>query len=147
MTKRIFVVLAALALVCACTGQGGLPPMPGDVIGIDASMVVGDTDQQTGDVSLTYSLYITNNGDTTLEKVILKDFLPPSDVVMRKTYFEITNLKPGETREVAFDVLVLGWGLHGQRQQWEVDFTIRIEEGSAFTEQDIFYYAIELYSG
>lgn len=143
--KKILSLVAALTFVCACTGQGILPPMPVDVIDIDADMVVGSTDQDTGDIPIKYTLYVTNIGDQALEKVILKDFQPPSDIVMKKEYFEIMNLGAGETAEITFDVIVLGWGFSPEEEeQWMVDFTIRIEEGSAYTENE-FQYGIELF--
>ncbi len=134
----------ALILVCACTGQGVLPPMPEEALEVGAEMTITGSDQQTGDISLQYTILLKNVSDQTLEKVILKDFQPPSDIVMQQNYFEIENLRVGETRRVTFGVIVLGWGLNAQRQEWEVDYTVRIEEGSAYTEQT-FYYGIELY--
>ncbi|MBU7045284.1 MAG: hypothetical protein HXS54_02520 [Theionarchaea archaeon] len=107
-------------------------------------MTITGSDQQTGDISLQYTILVKNVSDQTLEKVILKDFQPPFDIVMQQNYFEIENLRAGETRRVTFGVIVLGWGLNAQRQEWEVDYTMRIEEGSAYTEQT-FYYGIELY--
>jgi hypothetical protein len=145
MRKNIMLLAVALALVCGCAGQEVLPPMPRDAIAIDGDMIVGTVDQQTGDVPIQYTLFITNVSDESLEKVILRDFVPPADVVMKQNYFEIKNLRPGETRKITFEVVVLGWGLNQIRQTWEVDFTIRLERGSDYTEQDIFYYAIELY--
>ena len=145
MRKNIVLLAAALALVCGCAGQGVLPPMPGDAIAVDVDMEVGAVHQQTGDVPLQYTLSMTNVSDVSLEKVILKDFIPPANVVMKQNYFEIKNLRPGETREITFEVVVLGWGLNPIRQTWEVDFTIRLEKQGEYTEQEIFYYAIELY--
>jgi hypothetical protein len=142
--KRILLMAVALTLVCACTGQGVLPPMPGDALEVGAEMVITGSDQQTGDVSLQYTILVKNVSDQTLEKVILRDFQLPSDIVMQQNYFEIENLRAGETRQVTFGIVVLGWGITAQRQQWEVDYTMRIEEGSAYTEQT-FYYGIELY--
>lgn len=118
--------------------------MPGDALEVGAEMVITGSDQQTGDVSLQYTILVKNVSDQTLEKVILRDFQLPSDIVMQQNYFEIENLRAGETRQVTFGIVVLGWGITAQRQQWEVDYTMRIEEGSAYTEQT-FYYGIELY--
>ena len=145
--KNIMLLAVALSLVCGCAGQDVLPPMPEDAIAIDGDMVVGTVDQQTGDVPIQYTLFITNVGNESLEKVILKDFISPHDVVMEQNYFEIKNLRAGETRKITFDVVVLGWGLNQIQQTWEVDFTIRLEKGSAYTEQEVFYYGIELYPG
>ena len=144
--KNIMLLAVALALVCGCAGQDVLPPMPEDAIAIDGDMIVGAVDQQTGDVPIQYTLFITNVSDESLEKVILKDFVPPTDVVMKQNYFEIENVGAGETRKITFEVVVLGWGLNQIQQTWEVDFTTRLEQGSAYTEE-VFYYGIELYPG
>ena len=102
-------------------------------------------DQTNGDVTVEYTLILKNIGEDTLEKVILKDFNTPRDVVMREDYFEITDLDAGEEYAVIFNVVVLGWAAGDETEQtWEVDYTIRIEEGSAYTEQEGFY-SIELY--
>lgn len=135
-------LVGILASVCACMGQDGIPPLPADVLGIDAALDITSQDAATNDVTMQYTLFLTNNGDTTLEKVILKDFRPPGNIVMEKDHFEITNLKPGERKPVTFTVIVKSWS--GQEETWEVDFTIRIEKGNAYTEQDIFYYQIHL---
>lgn len=134
-----------LASVCACMGQNGIPPLPADVLGVDAALDITAQDAATNDVTIQYTLFLTNNGDTALEKVILKDFILPGDIVMEKDYFEINNLKPGERKPVTFTVVVTRWS--GQDQTWEVDFTIRLEKGNAYTEQDIFYYQIHLTPG
>ena len=145
--KNIMLLAVALALVCGCAGQDVLPPMPEDALTIDGDMIVGTVDQQTGDVPIQYTLFITNVSDESLEKVILRDFIPPADVVMKQNYFEIENVGTGETRKITFEVVVLEWGLNQIQQTWEVDFTIRLEQGSAYTEQEVFYYGIELYPG
>lgn len=145
MTKRRMLLLTGILVsVCACMGQngGGVPPMPADVLGVDATLKITAQDAATNDVTMQYTLFFTNNGDTALEKVILKDFILPNDVVMEKDRFEIANLKPGEQKPVTFTVIVKSWS--GQEQGWEVDFTVRIESGNAFTEQDAFYYQIHL---
>jgi len=147
MNHKLYVPLLILPLIylCACTGQGVLPPLPKDVLEFDASMEVLGVDQTNGDVTVEYTLILKNIGEDTLEKVILKDFNTPRDVVMREDYFEITDLDAGEEYAVIFNVVVLGWAAGDETEQtWEVDYTIRIEEGSAYTEQEGFY-SIELY--
>jgi len=146
MTKKKTVpLIVVLTCVCACTGQGVLPPLPGDAIELGADLYEESSDQQTGDVTIQYTLFLTNISDETLETVILKDFELPSDIVMNNEYFEIKNLRPGETGEVNFKVIVKGWGLNKRDQEWAIDFTIRIEKNSAYTEQT-FYYGITLYA-
>jgi uncharacterized repeat protein (TIGR01451 family) len=141
--KNILLLIVALTSVCACIGQGLLPE---EVIEMGADLTIGFVDPSTGDVPIQYTLYLTNIGDQTLDTVILKDFIPPSDVVMKEGYFEIKNLAPGQTKQVTFDVVVLGWGLDPEPQYWDVDFTIRVESGDVYAEQDTFYYRIELYT-
>ncbi|MBU7043622.1 MAG: hypothetical protein HXS47_08525 [Theionarchaea archaeon] len=144
--KYILFLILPLMVTCGCTGQGGLPPLPKDVLDFGASMEVLGTDQTSGDVTVEYTLIIKNKGDTALEKVILKDFIASDDVVMRQDYFVITDLDAGEEYEVIFNVVILGWAATNEMERtWEVDYTIRIEEGSAYTEQDVFYYSIHLY--
>jgi uncharacterized repeat protein (TIGR01451 family) len=145
MKRRMLLLAGILASVCACMGQNGIPPLPADVLGVDAALDITAQDAATNDVTITYTLFLTNNGDTALEKVILKDFILPGDIVMEKDSFEIDNLKPGERKPVTFTVVVKRWS--GQDQTWEVDFTIRIEKGNAYTEQDVFYYQIHLTPG
>jgi hypothetical protein len=144
--KYILFLILPLMAICACTGQDILPPFPKDVIGFDASMEVLAVDETSGDVTVEYTLIIKNVSDEPLEKVILKDFITPGDVVMQKDYFTITNLDPGEEQAVIFNLVVLGWAAGSEAEHtWEVDYTVRIEEGSAYTEQDVFYYSIQLY--
>lgn len=119
--------------------------MPKDALEIGADLVIESINDQTGDVTILYTLSFKNVSDEPLEKVILKDFNLPSDVIMEKEYFELYNLQPGEEKPVEFRVVVTGWGLNPKDQQWEVTFTIRLEKGSAYTEQDVFYYVIHLY--
>ncbi|MBU7023408.1 MAG: hypothetical protein HXS40_04505 [Theionarchaea archaeon] len=145
MKRRMLLLAGILASVCACIGQNGIPPLPADVLGVDATLDITAQDAATNDVTMDYTLFLTNNGDTALEKVILKDFILPGDIVMEKDYFEIDNLKPGERKSVTFTVVAKRWS--GQDQIWEVDFTIRIEKGNAYTEQDVFYYQIHLTPG
>lgn len=144
MTKKIILMVAVLVCVCACTGQGPLPPFPEDALEVDADLVITSQDDQTGDVFMDYTLILKNVSDEVLEKVILKDFLLPGEIEMEKDSFEIRNLGPGEAKAVTFTVIAIGWGLNPRDQTWEVDFTIRIEKGSAYTEQDIFYYIVHL---
>jgi uncharacterized repeat protein (TIGR01451 family) len=148
MKNKTYIPLLILPLICicACTGQGVLPPLPEDVLEFDASMQVIDIDQTSGDVTVEYTLIIRNVGDITLERVILKDFITPTDVVMQKDTFRINNLGPNEERAVVFNVTVLGWySEDAEEQTWDVDYSIRIEEGDAYTEQDVFYYQLNLY--
>jgi len=144
MTKKIILMVTVLVCVCACTGQGSLPPFPEDALEVNADLVITSQDDQTGDVFIDYTLTLTNVSDEVLERVILKDFLLPSEIAMEKDSFEIRNLGPGETKAVTFTVIVRGWGLNPKDQTWEVDFTIRIEKGDAYTEQDVFYYVVHL---
>jgi hypothetical protein len=142
MKNKKYVPLLILPLIymCACTGQGGLPPLPKDVLDFDASMEVLGVDQSNGDVTVEYTLVIKNIGEDNLEKVILKDFNTPSDVIMREDYFVITDLDSGEEYAVIFNIIVLGWAAGDEiEQEWEVDYTLRIEEGSAYTEQEGYY--------
>lgn len=144
--KKVFMVVGVLVFFCACAGQGGpLPPYPKDALDVAASLNIDSQDQQTGDVAITYTLEFKNKSTETLEKVILKDFNVPPEIVMENTYFEISNLGPGEAKSVTFRVIVKGWGLNPKEQTWDVDFTVRIEKGSAYTEQEGFFYQITLY--
>lgn len=117
--------------------------MPGEAIELGADLYEESTDPQTGDVTIQYTLFLTNISDETLEKVILEDFKVPADLAMSKEYFEIYNLNPGDTAEVNFKVIVIGWNLNPQDKEWTVDFTMRIEKDGAYTEQ-VFYYGITL---
>ncbi len=134
-----------MAFLCACMGQGVLPPLPEDAIEMGADVTIESQDDQTGDVTLQYTLILKNISDETLEKIILKDFDPPSDVIMEQDYFEVYSLSPGQTKYVTFRVLVEGWGLDPKDQSWLVSFTLRLEKGSAYTEQ-VSSYEIELYT-
>jgi hypothetical protein len=145
--KKSIAMMIVLASLCACMGQGVLPPRPTEVISIGADMVIESQDPVTGDVVVLYTLFIENVGDQPLEKVILKDFSPPSDLIMAEDYFEIYDLKPGERRAVNYKVTATGWGLDPKDQIWEVPFTIRIEEGSAYIEEEAFYYQVNIYPG
>lgn len=143
--KKSIVMVVVLASLCACMGQEVLPPLPEDAIEMGADVTIESQDDQTGDVTLQYTLILKNISDETLEKVILQDFDPPSDVIMEQDYFEVYNLSPGQTTSVTFRVLVEGWGLDPKDQSWLVAFTLRIEKGSAYTEQ-ISSYEITLYT-
>ena len=144
LVKYVFFT-AVTVIFSACIGQGVLPPLPQDALTIDASLEIKSFNDNTGDVTLKYVLYFENVSDETLEKLILKDFQLPQEIVMKKDYFEITNLAPGEEKSVKFEVVVKGWGLNPKDQEWEVYFTVRLEKGSAYTESDAFYYVIHLY--
>ncbi len=145
--KKTLFLLAILTTVCACAGQepgeGLLPPMPGNAIELGAQFSIESENQQTGDITIEYYLNLTNVSDETLEKVILQDFQLPGDLTMSQGRFVLENVKPGEVRQIIFKVIVKGWGLNPKDQEWSVDFTIRIERGSAYTEQT-FYYGFSL---
>ncbi|MBU7031058.1 MAG: hypothetical protein HXS53_00880 [Theionarchaea archaeon] len=143
--KYGLILILPLMAICACTGQESLPPIPGNVLDFGASMEVIDIDQTNGDVTVKYTLLVKNKGDTTLETVILKDFITPDDVVMQNDHFVINNLDPGEEYAVIFNVMVLRWAAGSETDRtWEVSYTIRIEEGNVYTEQEGFY-SIHLY--
>lgn len=137
--KRVFSMVVILVSLCACTGQGVLPPMPSDALEVDADVFIEGIDDQTGDTTLRYTLIFKNISDQTLEKVILKDFDLPSDITMDKEYFETSNLRSGEEWSARFVVVVRGWGLNPTDQEWTIYFTTRIEEGSAYTEETSHY--------
>lgn len=149
--RRMLLLAAILVSMCTCVGQDGgsplpgIPPMPADTLQVEAALEITSQDAATNDVTIQYTLFLTNSGDSALEKVILKDFLLPGDIVMEEDYFEIDDLKPGERESVIFTVIVKQWS--GQEETWEVDFTVRIENGSAYSEQDKFFYQIHLYPG
>ena len=147
--KRMLSVIAILVTVCACVGQETTlslpPPLPVNAIAIDADLEEGPTDPQTGDVTIYYTLILKNIHDEPLEKVILRDFQLPSDIVMKQDYFTLENFRPGETRSINFEVIVKGWGLNRRDQEWEIDFTLRIESDDAYSEQP-FFYGITLYA-
>jgi hypothetical protein len=145
--KKIMVLIVVLASLCACTGQGEVAPKPTEVIMVDAELTIESQDYETGDVFIQYTLILKNISDETIEKVVLKDFNLPPDIVMEKEYFEISNIGPNERKFVTFAVIVEGWGRDPKDQKWEIDYTIRIEKGSAYTEEDVFYYQIHLYPG
>jgi len=143
--KYILFLILPLMAICACTGQDVIPPFAEDVLDFGASMEVLAVDQTSGDVTVEYTLVIKNVGDEPLEKVILKDFITPGDVVMREDYFVINDLNPGEEQAVIFNVVVLRWAAGSETEHtWEVTYTIRIEEGSVYSEQEGVY-SIYLY--
>lgn len=113
--------------------------MPSQALEFSTNVVIISIDNQTGDVTLDYTLILKNVSSETLEKVILKDFVLPADVAMSKGTFEMTQMRPGEVREARFQAIVRGWGLTGKEQTWQVTFTTRIERGSTYTEETSMY--------
>jgi hypothetical protein len=142
---KALLMAAVLVSVCACMNQEG-PPLPEDAVGISSHNYIEFIDPLTGDVTLQYTLFIKNITGDTLEKVILKKFLVPEDIIMEGQYFEIHDLGPGKTEEVTFEVIVLGWGLNAEDRTWNVDFSIETVKGGLSAEQDTFYYTIRLYT-
>lgn len=124
--------------------EARLPPFPTDAIGLDAELEIQSQDYETGDVLIEYTLILENITDETLEKVVLLDFITPTDVEMEDGYFEIYELGPGEVCLVVFRVLVREWGFDSEDQIYEVYFSIRIENENGYTEEDVFYYQIVL---
>jgi hypothetical protein len=118
--------------------------MPEEVIEISAQLAIDSIDDKTGDVAIIYMLSVKNISDISLEKIILKEFYPPKDLIMDQYYFEIFVLHPGEKKTVTFPVTIKGWGLAPKKQTWEVEFTIRIEQQGGYAEQGGFIYHINL---
>ena len=118
--------------------------MPKEAIEINAQLALNSIDETTGDVSITYMLTLQNISDVTLEKIILKEFYPPKDLIMDQNYFEIFILHPGEKKTVTFPLVIKGWGLAPTKQTWEVEFTIRIQQQGGYSEQGGFTYPIKL---
>ncbi|MGD2248595.1 MAG: hypothetical protein PVF58_09325 [Candidatus Methanofastidiosia archaeon] len=140
------IVLVLVVLLCGCLGQGPPPPSPENVIVLNSKLTIDSVDNNTGDVMILYTLSLENTGDELLEKIVLKDFRTPDDIVMEKNYFEIFVLHPGEEKAVNFWVRVQGWGLAPETESWEVGFTIRIEKGRTYSESYDFSYFIHLYA-
>lgn len=134
----------ALTFVCACTSQEPPPPMPREAIEVKAQLTIDSIDNMTGDVVIFYMLTLQNISDVTLEKIILKEFYPPEDLIMDQQYFEVFILHPGEKKTVKFPVIIKGWGLAPKRQTWEVKFTIRIEQEGGYSEEGGFTYQVNL---
>ncbi len=141
--KKIFALFIVVTCAC-CTNQGPPPPMPSEVLEIKKQLAIDSIDNMTGDVVIIYMLTLQNISDITLEKMILKEFNPPKDLIMDQQYFEIFILHPGEKKTVKFPVIIKGWGLAPQRKTWEVEFTIRIEQQSGYSEEGGFTYSINL---
>lgn len=139
-------VLILVIFLCGCLGQGPPPPDPADVITLDSKLSIDSVDSNTGDVMILYTLFLENTGDELLEKIVLKDFRTPEDIIMEQNYFEIFVLHPGEEKGVNFWVQVQGWGLAPKNESWEIGFTIGIEKGRAYIESHDFSYSIHLYA-
>jgi hypothetical protein len=145
-TMNMKTVLVLTVLLCGCLGQRPPPPNPEDVLVLNSNLTIDSVDSNTGDVMILYTLSVENTGDEILEKVVLKDFRTPDDIVMEKNYFEVFVLHPGEEKVVSFWVRVEGWGLAPKNESWEVGFTIRIEKGRTSSESYDFSYFIYLYA-
>lgn len=143
--RRILLLLVGCGVIFGLLFSGTVVPYPKDTLNLEkASVEILSVDKDTGDVRTKYTIPITNIGKKNLDKVILKDFELPGDILMEDKELVISELSAGETKDTTFIVIAKKGGFITQEKSWKVNFTIRVQIGSSYLEQGSFYFTLTL---
>ncbi len=146
MYKKFFLVfflVATLLFISGCMGQVKVP-LPKESIELKNVKVkiVGAEDRT---IHLSYSLDVKNKGEIELDEVVLQDFELPENVTMDSTYFDIKNLKPGESRTLQWMITVSDVDVPiSHKQTWKVPFSIKNVVNNNYVTESGFYYEFTL---